>query len=71
MKNDILQKLENYGQEHLLQYYGELTAEEREQLISDIRNADFSVLENIGGSALKKRGTISPVNGRSGHAFRV
>ena len=33
MKNDILQKLENYGQEHLLQYYGELTAEEREQLI--------------------------------------
>lgn len=62
MKNDILQKLENYGQEHLLQYYGELTAEEREQLISDIRNADFSVLENIGGSALKKRGTISPVN---------
>ncbi len=40
--------LSQIGQEQLLQYYGELTVEQREQLLKDIERTDFSVLKNIG-----------------------
>lgn len=62
MKNNILQKLKKYGQEHLLEYYDELGEEERKLLLNDIKNADFSVLGNIGKNAAGSRGVISPVN---------
>lgn len=59
--NEAQKKLEKYGQTHLLEYYGELGENERAQLLSDIEEADFSVLGNIGKSA-EKRGKITPID---------
>lgn len=41
------QKLEKYGQEHLLRYYDTLTEEEKASLLGEIEAADFSVLEAL------------------------
>ena len=53
--------LKERGQEHLLNYYEELTEEEREQLLKDIENTNFSVLKRLDKSP-KKIGKITPVN---------
>lgn len=53
--------LEERGQEHLLKYYGELTDEERVQLLTDIENTNFAVLKKLDKSP-KKIGKITPVN---------
>lgn len=55
-------KLEKYGQEHLLQYYDELTESERKMLLDDIANTDFSILENLNTNEEKALGEISPVD---------
>ena len=38
-------KLEKYGQLHVLKYYEKLTAEEKEQLLTQIEETDFEVLK--------------------------
>ncbi|HAB93247.1 MAG TPA: UDP-N-acetylglucosamine pyrophosphorylase, partial [Lachnospiraceae bacterium] len=37
-------KLEKYGQLHVLSYYGELTADEKQELLQQIEETDFSVI---------------------------
>ena len=54
-------KLEKYGQEHVLNYYDELTDEQKESLLKQIDETDFSVIryaENPHGNQV--RGKISP-----------
>lgn len=53
--------LESRGQSQLLKYYDELSEIQRETLLKDIENTNFSALKNLGVTE-KKRGKISPVN---------
>ena len=57
--------LEKYGQTQLLEYYDELTPEERNILLSDISKLDFSVLENLGTHGGKPLGKLSPADALS------
>lgn len=54
--------LQELGQEHLLKYYDELTDAERNQLLLDITNTDFSVLQNITKPSAKPLEKISPID---------
>ncbi|MDE7167632.1 MAG: UTP--glucose-1-phosphate uridylyltransferase [Clostridia bacterium] len=53
--------LKERGQEHLLNYYNELTEEEQAVLLKDIEDTNFSVLKRLDKST-KKTGKISPVS---------
>lgn len=52
--SQVKDKLEKYGQEHLLKYYDELTAAEQEALLAQIEATDMDVLE-----ACKHRGELT------------
>lgn len=54
-----LKKLEVFSQTHLLKYYGELAPAERESLLKQIAETDFSVVHT--GKTDAERGTISPI----------
>jgi UDP-N-acetylglucosamine/UDP-N-acetylgalactosamine diphosphorylase len=57
------EKLKKYGQEHVLKYYGELSAEEREGLLAQIEATDMSALEAVAHrEELTKRGVITPLS---------
>lgn len=56
------EKLERYGQEHVLRYYGELSETEREVLLAQIEAADMDILSACGHQEdLLKRGVITPL----------
>ena len=42
-----LEKLKNYGQEHLLNFYDELNSEEKENLLNQIDNIDLNLMKNL------------------------
>ncbi len=52
---EAYEKLEKYGQLHVLKYYGELNGEEKEALLAQIEQTDFEVL-----SLCKKKETLNP-----------
>lgn len=56
------EKLGQYGQEHALKYYEELSEEQREQLLAQIADTDFAVLASVkdknSGTA---KGKITPL----------
>ena len=43
----VKEKLEKYGQQHLLKFYDKLTAEKQEELLNQIMNVDFENLCNL------------------------
>ncbi|MBR6581673.1 MAG: UDPGP type 1 family protein [Ruminococcus sp.] len=55
--------LSRFGQEHLLRYYDELTDTERSELISQIKEIDFSILDSLKpeNSHEHQRGAVSPL----------
>lgn len=55
----ITEKLKKYGQEHLLNYYNELNDEEKEMLLNQIDETDFSVVDIKGCEG--KKGKITPL----------
>ena len=61
-------KLAPIGQEHVLQYYDELSDSQKESLLRQIDETDFSVLKRIDSGASDERGVFSksscPVYGR-------
>ena len=57
--------VEKYGQEHLLEYFDELTKEQKSSLIAQIENTDFSVLENLHADGEKALGKLSPADALS------
>ncbi len=60
--NTALDKLKEYGQEHVLKYFDELNDEEKEALLSQIEETDFSVLRLVNGSGDEfKKGAITPL----------
>ena len=55
-------KLEKYGQLHVLKYYEDLSGYEKEALITQIENTDFEVLEQCAHKEeLNPRGEITPI----------
>lgn len=55
-------KLEQYGQQHVLKYYGELSEEEKRGLLDQIEATDMSILEAcIHREELAKKGAITPL----------
>ena len=58
-----LEKLAQFGQEHVLQYYGELPAEEQEALLNQISETDFSVVKYAAApKAGAAQGVITPLS---------
>lgn len=56
------EKLKKYQQEHVLTYYDQLSASEQSELLNQIEDTDFSVLEQINhGPADSGRGIITPI----------
>lgn len=53
--------LRQQGQEQLLDYYDELSEEERAVLLQDIEDTNFGVLSNIGNRTQKSRGKLRPI----------
>lgn len=61
-KRHAEQKLEQYGQTHVLQYYDTLTDEEKNRLLSQIEQMDLSVTKYVNHrDELPKRGVITPL----------
>lgn len=59
---EALKKLSEYGQEHVLDYFEELTEAEKESLLDQIAQTDFSVLANAkDGKKEQVRGVITPI----------
>ncbi len=60
--NDALAKLKLYNQEHVLSYYEELSEEEKEMLLSQIEDTDFSMLSSCRNEKKEsEKGVISPL----------
>lgn len=56
------EKLEKYGQEHVLKYYDELSEGEQEALLAQIDATDMSILESCKHrEELAKKGVITPL----------
>lgn len=59
---EALKKLKDFGQEHVLNYYEELTEREKEMLLAQIEATDFSVLSSCREkSDAAGRGVIAPL----------
>ena len=56
------EKLEKYGQEHVLKYYDELSEREKEGLLTQIEATDMSILESCKHrEELARKGEITPL----------
>lgn len=56
------EKLERYGQQHVLKYYEELSGEERQALLDQIEATDMSILEAcLHREELARKGVITPL----------
>ncbi len=61
-KQQAEEKLRQYGQEHVLKYYDILDEAQRQKLLRQIEETDFSVLKNIGLAGEKhERGRFEPL----------
>ncbi len=62
--NEAKSILSEYKQEHLLRYYDELNDNERADLLSQIENIDFSILNNLENKSdtSSKRGKFEPLD---------
>ncbi|MCM1189687.1 MAG: UTP--glucose-1-phosphate uridylyltransferase [bacterium] len=60
--SEAREKLQRYGQEHLLRYYEELSGQEKENLLAQIEDADMDILEACRHrETLTQRGVITPL----------
>ncbi len=56
-----VKKLEKIGQTHVLRYYEELTQEQKQQLLAQIEQTDFSVIDALAHRGEEKKGEIAPL----------
>ena len=54
--------LEKYGQSHILNYYNEIDEQQKNSLLEQIENIDFSILDALDKKADSKRGKIEPIS---------
>ena len=56
------EKIAKYGQEHVLKYYDEISAEEKQTLLGQIEAVDMSILESCKHrEELARKGVITPL----------
>ena len=56
------EKLKKYGQEHVLRYYDELSGEEKNALLSQIEDTDFSILAHAAHPHVETgKGKVTPL----------
>jgi len=61
--NEVYEKLEKYGQIHLLKYYDSLNEEEKVLLLEEINMVDFDLLSLCDGNVeIVKKGKIEPIS---------
>lgn len=58
---EAINKLERYSQQHILKYYEELKAEEKELLLQQIDKTDFGILEQARTVTSTNKGEITPL----------
>lgn len=58
---EAYEKLKRYGQQHVLDYYEELPAEEKGALLEQIAATDFSMLQYCGNNTTNIKGRIEPL----------
>lgn len=59
---DARNKLAKYGQQHLMQYYDSLDADGQAELLTQIENTDFDVLQSLNQqSIMERKGIITPL----------
>lgn len=56
---EAYEKLEKYGQQHVLQYYEELTDEQQKELLAQIETTDFSMLQYCQNNTTNQKGKIT------------
>ena len=60
--NEALEKLQKYGQEHVLKYYDELSESNKMELLAQIEATDFAVTALCADGAKEvKKGVIAPL----------
>lgn len=60
--NEAKEKLEKYGQNHLLKYFDELSPKEQDALLTQIKETDFSVITKITNKTEEnKKSVITPI----------
>ena len=59
---EVLQKLEQYNQKHLLKFNNELSNLEKEQLYTQIKTLDFSYLNNLSQTEEPSTAEITPIS---------
>lgn len=58
---EAYEKLQKYEQQHILQYYEELAAQEQEALLHQIEITDFDMLQYCKNNTTNQKGTITPL----------
>ena len=59
--NNLIEKLSNYKQEHLLKFQNELNNEEKQSLHTQIEELNFSYLDELNNSTDKQNSVITPI----------
>lgn len=64
MLDDIKSKLKKYNQEHLLDFYEELNASEKQHLLDQIESIDFDLIKDLMGTVDNKKeaSSITPMS---------
>ena len=58
---EVYEKLEKYGQTHLLKYYDELSSDEQAGLLAQIEATDLSVVDACHHIGEDRKGRITPL----------
>lgn len=58
---EAYEKLQQYGQQHVLQYYEELTQQQQETLLQQIEMTDFDMLQYCNNNTTNQKGVITPL----------
>ena len=58
---EAYEKLQQYGQQHVLQYYDELSPEQQQELLEQISITDFDMLQYCNNNTTNQKGVITPL----------
>ncbi len=58
---EAYEKLEKYGQLHVLKYYEELPEEKKDSLLNQVAELDFEILKYSKENTTNRKGTVSPL----------
>lgn len=59
--NQACEVLEKYGQQQVLRFYDELTQSQKKELLDQVEETDFSIIDEGGTSLEESKGKITPI----------